>query len=136
MRYMMIMQVSPEAYLAQKDMDLAEMFAVMGAYNDELVAAGVFLSAEGLSDPAEGFRIDFESSPPVLTDGPFAEAREVFNGYWLLEVSSKEEAQYWARRCPLGPGVSLEVRRVNELSDFDLGDDAISKEQEWRAASA
>jgi hypothetical protein len=136
MRYMMIMQVSPEAYLAQKDMDLAEMFAVMGAYNDELVSAGVFLSAEGLSDPVEGFRIDFETSPPVLTDGPFAEAREVFNGYWLIEVSSKEEAQHWARRCPLGPGVSLEVRRVNELSDFDLGSDAISKEQEWRAASA
>lgn len=136
MRYMLIMQIEPDAYIAGKDMDLAEMFAVMGAYNDELQKAGVFLSAEGLSDPAEGFRLDFDSTPPVLTDGPFAEAREVFNGYWILEVASKEEAEHWARKCPLGPGVALEVRRINELSDFDLGGDALANEQEWRAANA
>ena len=90
----------------------------MGAYNDELQKAGVFLSAEGLSDASEGFRVDFSSQPPVVTDGPYAEAREIFTGYWLLEVASREEAEHWARKCPLGPGVALEVRRVNEIADF------------------
>ncbi len=82
--------------------------------------AGVFLSAEGLSDASEGFRVDFSSTPPVVTDGPYAEAHEIFNGYWILEVASREEAEHWARKCPLGPGASLEVRRINDLADFDV----------------
>ncbi len=99
--------------------------------------AGVFLSAEGLSDASEGFRVDFDSAPPVVSDGPFAEAREVFTGFWIIEVASREEAERWALRCPLGPGTALEVRRVNELSDVDLpGNEGIGKEQEWRAANA
>ncbi|WP_314503210.1 YciI family protein [uncultured Microbacterium sp.] len=139
MRYMLIMQVEPEAAArAAEQMDLAEMFAVMGAYNDELIKAGVFLSAEGLSDASEGFRVDFSSTPPVITDGPYAEAHEIFNGYWILEVASREEAEHWARKCPLGPGANLEVRRINELADFDVpgASDWLQKEQEWRAAQA
>jgi hypothetical protein len=136
MRYMLIMHVTPEAAEVSKDMDMAEMFAIMGAYNDELQKAGVFLAAEGLADPEEGFRIDFGTAPPVLTDGPFAESREFFNGYWMLEVTSREEAERWALKCPLGPGTALEVRRIHDLSDFDLpGNEWIAKEQEWRAAS-
>src|SRR4051794_31475984 len=78
MRWMLIMNVEPEAAArAAEEMDLAEMFAVMGAYNDDLQKAGVFLSAEGLADAGEGFRVDFSSQPPVVTDGPYAEAREV-----------------------------------------------------------
>jgi hypothetical protein len=96
----------------------------------------VFLSAEGLSDAAEGFRVDFDSVPPAVTDGPFAEAREVFTGFWIIEVASREEAEHWARKCPLGPGTALEVRRVNDLSDFDQSDEWVAKEQEWRAANA
>jgi hypothetical protein len=139
MRWMLIMQVDPEgAARAAEEMDMAEMFAVMGAYNDELMKAGVFLAAEGLSDPREGFRVDFSSTPPVVTDGPYAEAHEFFNGYWILEVSSREEAEHWARKCPLGPGANLEVRRINELADFDVpgASEWLQKEQEWRAAQS
>jgi hypothetical protein len=139
MRYMLIMQVEPEAAArAAEEMDLEEMFAVMGAYNEELQKAGVMLAAEGLSDAEEGFRVDFSSSPPVVTDGPYAEAREIFNGYWILEVANREEAVHWAKKCPLGPGASLEVRRINELSDFEIpgGSEWLQKEQEWRAAQA
>lgn len=136
MRYMLIMQVEPEAAAdAAETLDMAEVVALMGAYNEELQKAGVMLSAEGLSDASEGFRVDFSATPPVVTDGPFTEAREVFTGFWILEVASREEAEHWAKKCPLGPGVTLEVRRVNELSDFELPDSEwIRNEQEWRAA--
>lgn len=138
MRYMLIMQVEPAAAArAAQELDMEEVIAQMGAYNDELQKAGVFLSAEGLSDAGEGFRVDFSSTPPVVTDGPFAESREVFTGFWILEVSSREEAEMWAKKCPLGPGTGLEVRRVQELEDFDLpGNEWIEKEQEWRAANS
>ena len=138
MRYMLIMQVEAEAAAAfdPETFDMAETFATMGRYNEELQKAGVFLSAEGLSDASEGFRVDFDSVPPAVTDGPFAEAREVFTGYWILEVSSREEAEHWARKCPLGPGTTLEVRRVNEWSDFDQSNEWVTKAQEWRAANS
>ena len=74
-------------------------------------------------DASEGFRVDFSSTPPVVTDGPYAEAREVFTGFWILEVANREEAENWAKKCPLGPGVALEVRRVQEFTDIDLPDD-------------
>ncbi|GAA5195033.1 YciI family protein [Microbacterium jejuense] len=138
MRYMLIMQVDAEAAAAfdPTTTDMSEAYAAMGRYNEELQKAGVFLSAEGLSDAAEGFRVDFTSAPPVVTDGPYAEAKEVFTGFWIIEVATREEAEHWARKCPLGPGTALEVRRVNELSDFDQNDEWVTKEQEWRAANA
>ena len=79
--------------------------------------------------------MDFTSTPPVVSDGPYAEAREVFTGFWILEVADREEAELWARKCPLGPGVALEVRLVAELADMDLPADNewLVKEQEWRA---
>ena len=139
MRYMLIMQVEPEAAArAAEELDIEQIVAAMGAYNEELQKAGVFLSAEGLSDASDGFRVDFSSTPPVVTDGPYAEAREVFTGFWILEVAGREEAELWARKCPLGPGVALEVRLVNEIGDIGLSDDNewLAKEQEWRAANA
>ena len=77
----------------------------MGAYNESLIKAGVLLAGEGLADAKEGFVVDFDATPPVVTDGPYAEAKELFNGFWIIGVSSKEEAAEWAKRCPLGPGV-------------------------------
>lgn len=138
MRYMFIMQVSADA-VAEFDpstVDMYEIYAAMGAYNEELQRAGVFLSAEGLADASEGFRLDFDSVPPALTDGPFAEAREVFTGFWLIEVASREEAEHWARKCPLGPGTVLEVRRVNDFSELDQDNEWVQKAQEWRAANS
>jgi len=136
MRYMLIMQIGAEAAAAfDPETDMAAAVAAMGAYNEELQKAGVLLTGEGLTDASEGFRVDFDSAPPTVTDGPFAEAREVFTGFWILEVASREEAEHWARKCPLGPGTALEVRRVQDLGDFDQSNEWIEKEREWRAAN-
>ena len=114
MRYMLIMRSTPEAEQAMENVDFNEIIAAMGRYNEELIKAGVMLAGEGLSGPEDGFVVDFDSDPPVVTDGPYAETKELFNGFWILDVSSKEEAKQWAQKCPLGPGVKLEVRRVAE----------------------
>ena len=97
-----------------------------------LIKAGVLLAGEGLSDAEEGFVVDFDSDPPLVTDGPYGETKELFNGFWIIQTSSKEEAAEWAKRCPLGPGSKLEVRRVTELDDFDQNNEYIQKEEGWR----
>ena len=136
MRYMLIMRSTPEAerFIAEdpEAPDFSEIIAAMGAYNEELIKAGVLLAAEGLTGPEEGFVVDFNSDPPVVTDGPYAEAKELFNGFWILDVSSIDEAKQWGRKCPLGPGVKLEVRRVSETDEFDQDNEWIQKEQKWR----
>jgi len=119
-RYMLIMRSTPEAEAAmeEQNIDFNEIIESMGRFNEELIKAGVMLAGEGLSGPEEGFVVDFDSDPPVVTDGPYTEAKELFNGFWILDVSSKEEAAQWAQKCPLGPGVRLEVRRVAESEEF------------------
>ena len=77
--------------------------------------------------------IDFNADPPVVTDGPYTEAKELFNGFWILDVSSKEEAKQWAQKAPLGKGVKLEVRRVSESDEFPIDNPWIEKEIQWRA---
>jgi hypothetical protein len=134
-RYMLIMRSTPEAEKAmeEQNIDFNEIIAAMGRYNEELIKAGVMLAGEGLTGPDEGFVVDFNSDPPVVTDGPYTEAKELFNGFWLLDVSSKEEAKQWAQKCPLGPGVKLEVRRVAETDEFPPDNEWIQKEIQWRA---
>jgi hypothetical protein len=134
-RYMMIMRSTPEAEkaMAEQNIDFNEVIEAMGRYNEELTKAGVMLAGEGLTGPDEGFVVDFNSDPPVVTDGPYAEAKELFNGFWILDVSSKEEAKQWAQKCPLGPGVKLEVRRVGETDEFPQDNEWIQKEIQWRA---
>lgn len=131
-RYMLIMRSTPEAEKAMENADFGEIIAAMGRYNEELVKAGVMLAGEGLTGPEEGFVVDFDADPPVVTDGPYTEAKELFNGFWILDVSSKDEAKQWARKCPLGPGVKLEVRRVSETEEFDQDNEWIQKELAWR----
>jgi hypothetical protein len=137
-RYMLIMRVTPEAEAAFQDanIDFNEVIESMGRYNEELIKAGVMLAGEGLTGPDEGFVVDFDSDPPVVTDGPYTEAKELFNGFWILDVSSKEEAKQWAQKCPLGPGVKLEVRRVGETDEFPQDNPWIKKEIQWRAELA
>jgi hypothetical protein len=95
----------------------AEDLASMGRYNEELRKAGMLLSLDGLHPPAEGARVSFSGDKATVTDGPFAEAKEVVGGYWLIQARSKEEAVEWASRCP-GQNCTIEVRRVFELEDF------------------
>ncbi|BDX34407.1 hypothetical protein TUM20985_49540 [Mycobacterium antarcticum] len=133
MRYMLIMRSTPEAEeYVQENVDFSEIIAAMGRFNEELTKAGVLLAGEGLAGPEEGFVVDFSSDPPVVTDGPYTEAKELFNGFWILDVSSVDEAKQWASKCPLGAGVKLEVRRVSETEDFDQNDEWIQKETKWR----
>jgi hypothetical protein len=136
MKYMFIMRSTEEALEASKKMPFEEILNKMGAYNESMIKAGVMLGGEGLADVSEGnaFIVDFSEEPPVVTDGPYGETHELFNGFWLVQVSSKEEAKEWASRCPLGPGSKLEVRRVQEAEDFaDFADNEyIQKEAGWR----
>ncbi len=134
-RYMLIMRSTPEAEAAMEEMniDFSEVIESMGRFNEELIKAGVLLAGEGLTGPEEGFVVDFNSDPPVVTDGPYTEAKEMFNGFWILDVSSKEEAKQWAQKVPLGKGVTLEVRRVSETDEFPLDNPWVQKEIRWKA---
>lgn len=132
MRYMMIMRSTPEAQQAAKDVPFDEVLTAMGKYNEALIEAGVLLAGEGLAGPEDGFVVDFNSNPPAVSDRPYRAAKDLFHGFWILGVSSKEEAQQWATRCPLGPGVSLEVRRVHEVEEFPQDNEYVQKQIRWR----
>lgn len=114
MRFMMFMYpgISEEEWNPT-----AEDVAAMSRYNEELRKAGMLLALDGLHPPAEGARVDFADGKTTVTDGPFAEAKEVVGGYWVIQARSKEEAVEWAKRCP-GENCSIEVRRVFEMEDF------------------
>lgn len=134
MKYMLIMRATDEAVAASQDVDFEAIINAMGAYNESLMNAGVLLAGEGLAGAEEGFVVDFSADPPIVSDGPYGETHELFNGFWILQVSSKAEAAQWAARCPLGPGTKLEVRRVTDESDFaDYADNEyVQKEAGWR----
>ncbi|GAB3251541.1 YciI family protein [Arthrobacter pigmenti] len=137
MKYMLIMRSTDAAIEASKEMDFEAIINAMGEYNVEMTNAGVLLAGEGLSDADEGFVVDFDSEQPIVTDGPYGETHELFNGFWIIETSTKEEAAQWAKRCPLGPGSKLEVRRVTDASDFEdyADNEYVKNEPELRAAS-
>jgi hypothetical protein len=117
MRFMMLMYPGIDTD-AESWEPSAEDVAAMSKYNEELTKAGVLLSLDGLRPPADGARVRFSGDTPAVTDGPFAEAKEVVGGYWLIQASSKEEAVEWATRCPAAEGDFIEVRRVFEMEDF------------------
>ena len=110
----------------------------MGRYNEKMINAGVMVDGEGLSDASEGAVVNFDTEDPVVTDGPYGEIHELFNGYWTVEVPTKAEAIEWARQAPLGKGSRIEVRRVTDESDFaDFeGNEYLEKEKGWRAEQA
>jgi hypothetical protein len=90
----------------------------MMKYNESLQKAGVLLALDGLHPPSMGARVSFSGGKPKVRDGPFAEAKEVLGGYWMIQVKSKEEAVEWASRCPASENEVIEVRQVQEFSDF------------------
>ena len=131
-KYMLIMRSNEQAVEAYQELDFTEVIAAMGRYNEEMMKAGVLLAGEGLSDASEGCVVDFDGETPLVTDGPYGETKELFNGFWILEVASKEEAAEWAKRAPLGRGSKLEVRRVTGPEDFPQDNEWIQKEAGWR----
>ena len=118
MRFMMLM--IPKGYEQAEPgaVPSAEAVAAMMKYNEALQKAGVLLALDGLHPPSTGVRVSFEGGKPRVTDGPFAEAKEVLGGYWMIQVGSKEEAIEWAKRCPGSPNEIIEVRQVQEMEDF------------------
>ncbi len=96
----------------------AEAVAAMMKYNESLQKAGILLALDGLHPPSMGARVTFARGQPTVVDGPFAEAKEVLGGYWMIDVRSREEAIEWAKRCPGSPNETIEVRQVQEFSDF------------------
>jgi hypothetical protein len=106
--------------------------AEMGRYNEELVKAGVLLAADGLHPSSEGVRVKFEGDKRTVTDGPFAETKELIAGFWLWQVKSMEEAIEWLKRAPFDGGAEVEIRRVYDLDDFGEELTAEIREQEER----
>ncbi|ANC32754.1 YciI family protein [Isoptericola dokdonensis] len=133
-KYMLIMRGTDEGRADYEEMDFSEVIAAMGRYNEQMMDAGVLSAGEGLADAAEGAVVDFSGETPVVSDGPYGETKELFNGFWILDVASQDEALEWAKRAPLsGPGTKLEVRRVHGPEDFPADDEWIVKEKQWRA---
>ncbi|MGX1779099.1 YciI family protein [Nocardia brasiliensis] len=136
MKYMLVMRATDEAYAKMGEVDFDEMLEIMGRFNDELLRAGVLLAAEGLEDPAEGVVVDYSSETPIITDGPYGETKELFGGFYILNVASKEEAIEWAKRMPMaGPGFKTEIRRVSSIDEFPQDNEWIQKERAWREAT-
>jgi len=109
----------------------------MMKYNETLQKAGVLLALDGLHPPSMGARVSFLGGKPKVTDGPFAESKEVIGGYWMIQVKSRDEAIQWATRCPAGENEIIEVRQVQEFADFPQHiQDAAAKFPELKAQEA
>ena len=116
MRVMVIVKAdknSEAGILPSKD-----LLGKMGKYNEELVKAGVMLAGEGLQASSKGKRVKFSGEKRTITDGPFAETKELIAGFWLWQVRSMDEAVEWLKRAPFDGGTEVEIRRVFEADDF------------------
>jgi hypothetical protein len=109
-----------------------EILEKMGKYNEELVKAGVMLAGEGLQSSAKGKRMKFSGEKRTITDGPFAETKELIAGFWLWQVRSMDEAVEWLKRAPFDGGTEIELRRVFETEDFGENLTPELREQEAR----
>lgn len=118
MRFMML--VIPKGYENAEPGTAPEAEDVekMMKYNEALQEAGILRALDGLHPPSMGVRVSFSGGRPTVTDGPFPETKEVVGGYWMIEVDSLEDAVQWAKRAPMGDDEIIEVRRVQEMSDF------------------
>jgi hypothetical protein len=131
-KYMLIMRATDESFANFAKTDFNEILDSIGRFNNELIRAGVLLSAEGLDDPKEGVVVDFTGETPVVTDGPYGETKELFGGYYILDVASQQEAVEWAKRAPMTAGSKTEIRRVTTIDEFPQDNEWVKKERAWR----
>jgi hypothetical protein len=110
-KYLLIMRGTDESNAAMMA-NIDEMMTTTRQFIEDLFKAGVYVAAEGLDDPGLGVVVDFSGETPVVTDGPYGETKELFGGFFLVDVASKQEAVEWAKRVPVAPGAKIEVRRV------------------------
>src|SRR5512143_3093405 len=118
MRFMMLMIPKGYESAAPGAMPDAKAVEAMMKYNQSLQEAGVLLSLEGLHPPSMGARVTFSRGKPTVTNGPFPDAQEILRGFWMIQVNSREEAIEWAKRCPASDNEMIEVRQVQEMTDF------------------
>jgi hypothetical protein len=118
MRFMMLMIPKGYETAAPGTMPDAKAVAAMMTYNQALKDAGVLITLDGLHPPSMGARVSFAGGKPLVTDGPFTEARDVLGGYWMIDVASRDEAIAWATRCPASSNEVIEIRQVQEMADF------------------
>jgi hypothetical protein len=119
MRFMLLVKASQASETGQ--MPSSEELGAMGKFNEELVNAGLLLAGEGLHPSSRGARVTFGKGAPVVTDGPFAEVKELVAGFWIIQVKSRDEAIAWARKVPFKEG-EIEIRQVFETEDFAPAD--------------
>src|SRR5215468_10855662 len=130
MRFMVVVKANKDSEAGV--MPPTELLAAMGKSNEELVKAGVMLAGEGLHPSSRGLRIRFSGKQRTVTDGPFAETKELIAGFWLWQVRSREEAIEWLKRAPFDGGAELELRQVFEVDDFGAALTPELREQEER----
>ena len=130
-KYMLIMRGTDESNAAMMA-SMDEAMAATREFIEEMIKAGVLLAAEGLDDPRRGVVVDFGAETPVVTDGPYGETKELFGGFYILDVATKEEAVEWAKRLPAFPGTKTEIRRVPSIDEFPQDNEWIIKERAWR----
>ena len=130
MRFMVIVKASKESEAGI--LPDQKILTEMGKYNEELAKAGVLLAAEGLQASSKGARVKFEGDKRTVTDGPFAETKELIAGFWIWKVNSKQEAIEWLKRSPFGGGTEIEIRQVFEAEDLGPAFTPELREQEER----
>jgi hypothetical protein len=116
MRFMILVKADKNSEAGV--MPSTDILAKMGKFNEELVKAGVMLAGEGLAPSSKGARVKFDGTKRTVTDGPFAETKELVAGFWLWQVKSKDEAIEWLKRAPFDGGTEVEIREVFEAEDF------------------
>jgi hypothetical protein len=130
MRVMVIVKASKESEAGQ--MPTQDLLARMGKYNEELANAGVMVAGEGLHPSSKGKRVRYSGAQRTVTDGPFAETKELVAGYWLLKVKSMDEAVEWLKKAPFEQGAEVEIRPLFEADDFGEAFTPELREQEDR----
>lgn len=136
MRVMVIVKANADSEAGV--MPSEKMLADMGNFNEELVKAGVMLAGEGLHPSSKGKRVKFAGNQRIVTDGPFAETRELIAGFWLWKVKSIDEAVEWLKRAPFDGGEEVEIRPVFEAEDFgdEFTPELRAQEERIRAEAA
>jgi len=139
MRFMMLLKADKRTEAGE--LPTKKDIEVMGKFNEELIKAGALLDAAGLRATSKGAKVIFQNGKPQVTDGPFAETKEILAGYWMIQVKSKDEAISWAKRVPFdhlpnaGRLPEIEIRQMFEVTDFpDAPPEIVEQETSFNAA--
>ncbi|MEO5808117.1 YciI family protein [Devosia sp.] len=136
MRFMILVKATPDTEAGVPPR--SEVIAAMGTFNEQLIEAGILLAADGLHPSKNGARIQNKAGQIIVTDGPFAETKELISGFWMIQVPSYADALEWAKRVPMYNGQEIELRKAFEATDFAVDtvtEEHLEKEQAWRDAN-